>query len=85
MARETKLSHLTDLLEELEYPAGQAAATEQFSDVTVLLADGEVNLGVLISKTASDRFDSAEDLEAELHNTFPREAVGEPYQSEGEG
>lgn len=85
MAREVKLSHIDEVLDEIEYPVAQAAATNEFSDVTVLLADGEVNLGKLVSEIGSDRFDSADDLETELHNVLPREAVGEPYQSEGEG
>ena len=85
MTREIKLSHVTDLLEELDYPIERAAAAETVSDVTVLLADGERNLGRLISETDSDTFDAAEEIVSELHNTLPREAVGEPYQSEGEG
>ncbi|QSG10223.1 Uncharacterized protein HSR122_2852 [Halapricum desulfuricans] len=49
------------------------------------LADGERNLGELISQTTSETFDTPRDLETELHNVLPREAVGEPFQSEGEG
>ena len=85
MSRDVKLSRIEDTLESLEYPVEREAAATELADVTVLLADGEVNLGELISETASDRFDSVDDLESELHNALPREAVGEPYQSEGEG
>lgn len=58
---------------------------ETFADVTVTYADGEGNLGDLISRTPADEFDSFGELGDEINNTVPHEAVGEPYQSEGEG
>lgn len=85
MPREVRLSHATDLLDELDYPIRRDDAAAAVSDVTLLLADGERNLGALLSETDSDTFDSADEIVSELHNTLPREAVGEPYQSEGEG
>lgn len=85
MTREVKLSHVADLFEEFDYPIERAAAAEAVSDVTLRLAEGERNLGTLVSKMDSDTFDDTEDIVSELHNTLPREAVGEPYQSEGEG
>lgn len=85
MAREVRFDQIEEVLDEIEYPAAQGAATNAFSDVTVQFADGEANLGELIAETATDRFDSADDLATELHNVLPRGAVGEPYQSEGEG
>lgn len=85
MAREIKLSGLGGLLESLDYPTDSATAAAAVDDVTVLLADGEANLGELIEGTHEETFSSPEDLEAALHNALPREAVGEPYQSEGEG
>lgn len=84
MAREAKLNELPSILEEVAYPVDRDGAAEAFSDVTLRLADGEVNLGDSISGTASERFESASDLELELHNALPREAVGEPYQSDGD-
>ncbi|MFC6904946.1 DUF5789 family protein [Halalkalicoccus tibetensis] len=85
MAREIKMSQLEDTLDELSYPIARDDAAIEFEDVTVLLADGEANLGELVSETGSDSFTSREDLESEIQNVLPREAVGEPYQSEGEG
>ncbi len=61
------------------------AAAAEFDDVTLLLADGERNLGSLIEASDAERFESTDDLGSELHNVLPREAVGEPFQSEGEG
>ncbi|WP_128477815.1 DUF5789 family protein [Halorussus pelagicus] len=85
MAREVKLSHIESVLDDLSYPATREAAASEFEDVTVLLADGERNLGELIAGTPAEEFDSNEELQSEINNVLPREAVGEPYQSEGEG
>ncbi|ELY60438.1 hypothetical protein C491_04050 [Natronococcus amylolyticus DSM 10524] len=82
---EVKLSRIDDAFERLEYPIEAETAATELEGVTLLLADGERNLGELVGRTNSDRFESADDLETELHNVLPREAVGEPYQSEGEG
>ncbi|MEM4781892.1 MAG: hypothetical protein QXG03_10075 [Halalkalicoccus sp.] len=85
MAREVKLSRVDGVLEELSYPVPRDDAAVELQDVTVLLADGEANLGELVSETGSDSYQSVDDLQSEVHNVLPREAVGEPYQSEGEG
>ena len=85
MAREVKLSRVQSVLGELSYPATRATAASEFEDVTLLLADGERNLGELIADVPADEFDSNEELQSEINNVLPREAVGEPYQSEGEG
>lgn len=85
MCPEVKLSRVDATLEDLEYPIDADEAAVELEDVTLLLADGERNLGELIDRTNSGRFESVDDLESELHNVLPREAVGEPYQSEGEG
>ncbi|MFC6768700.1 DUF5789 family protein [Natrinema soli] len=82
---DVKLSRVESVLEELEYPVTNERAAAELADVTLLLADGERNLGALIERSDSDRFESMDDLESELNNVLPREAVGEPYQSEGEG
>ncbi|WP_226005426.1 hypothetical protein [Natrinema salinisoli] len=82
---EIKLSRIDAAFEELEYPISQDDAATELEDVTLLLADGERNLGRLVEQSGRDRFESIDDLRAELHNVLPREAVGEPYQSEGEG
>jgi hypothetical protein len=85
MDRGTKLSRVEEVLDELDYPVVRSDAASELSDVTLELADGEANLGALVSETSSDSFGSTEELESELNNALPREAVGEPYQSEGDG
>jgi uncharacterized protein YceH (UPF0502 family) len=82
---EVKLSRIDDAFERLEYPIDADAAAAELEGITLLLADGERDLGELVGRTDRDRFESVDDLETELHNVLPREAVGEPYQSEGEG
>jgi uncharacterized protein YceH (UPF0502 family) len=82
---DVKLSRIESVLAALEYPISRNRAAAELADVTLLLADGERNLGSLVERSDSDRFESMDDLESELNNVLPREAVGEPYQSEGEG
>ncbi|WP_435552033.1 DUF5789 family protein [Natrinema sp. CGMCC1.2065] len=82
---DVKLSRIDSVLADLEYPITNEQAATELADVTLLLADGQRNLGDLVAKSGSDRFESTEDLQSELNNVLPREAVGEPYQSEGEG
>lgn len=84
MKDEVELSDLEETLERLNYPIDRTSATSELSDVTLVLADGEANLGELVGATNSDEFDSAEDVLSSLHNTLPRGAVGEPYQSDGD-
>ena len=85
MTREVKLSHIDDALSELSYPISRDDAADQLSDVTLSLADGEANLGEVVADSNGDSFDSVDDLQNEVLNNLPREAVGEPGQSEGEG
>ncbi|WP_136591163.1 DUF5789 family protein [Salinigranum halophilum] len=84
MTREVEFSQLGETLETLDYPISREDAVSELSDVTLLLADGEADLGALIAATASNEFTSVDDVISGLHNTLPREAVGEPYQSEGD-
>ncbi len=85
MVRRVKFSHLESTLDELSYPVSRDEATAELDDVTVLFAEGEENLGELIAQTEQEEYESVEDIDAEINNVLPREAVGEPYQSEGEG
>jgi len=85
MGREVKLSRVDSVLTELSYPVDRETAAGEFEDVTVTFADGERNLGALVAETPADEYASVEELRDEINNTLPREAVGEPYQSEGEG
>ncbi len=82
---EVKLSRVERALEELSYPITREAAASELDDRTLLLADGETNLGAVIEETHSERYVSPDDLETSLYNVLPVEAVGEPFQSEGEG
>ena len=84
MTKKIKLNRVQDVLDRVQYPQGRTAAAEAFDDVTLILADGEANLGDLIADTGRTEFGSAADLQTELNNVMPIEAVGEPGQSDGD-
>ncbi|SEO78748.1 hypothetical protein SAMN04487948_105139 [Halogranum amylolyticum] len=79
-----KLSRVESLFETLQYPVSREEAAAEFSDTRVQLADGEANLGELVSDARAESFHNPDELYAELNNTLPIEAVGEPGQSEGD-
>ena len=85
MTRDVRLSRVQAVLAEVDYPTSRETAASTFDDVTLLLADGETNLGAAVRDLGTEEFASAEELEAEVYSTLPRNAVGEPYQAEGEG
>ena len=85
MGREVKLNRLESVLGELKYPVEPAAAADACDDVTLVLAEGEVNLGETIAGSSAGAFESVDDLANDVRSQLPRHAVGEPYQSEGEG
>lgn len=85
MTREVKLNQLETVLSELDYPVSRETVVGECDDVTLALADGTENLGDIISESSDDAFDSMDELTNEIKSLLPRHAVGEPYQSEGEG
>ena len=84
MATQIKLNEIETEFSKLDYPVTRAAAVQRYEGVTLLLADGEADLGDLIAETSSSEFESPDDLYTELQNVLPVEAVGEPGQSEGD-
>lgn len=84
MTRTIRLNRLDGVLSELEYPTDPSTVAVACEDVTVRLADGEVNLGETVSGSDAAEFASAEELRTELMSRLPRRAVGEPFQSDGD-
>jgi len=84
MSERVKLSRVESLFEQLDYPVTRDDAAAEYVDVTVTFADGEANLGELVSEVGSDAFHGPDELFAELQNVVPIEAVGEPGQSDGD-
>ncbi|SFR46920.1 hypothetical protein SAMN04487947_1791 [Halogeometricum rufum] len=84
MNERINLSRLESRLEDLSYPVTRDDAAEELSDVTVQMADGEANLGALVSEVGGGAFTSPSDLYEDLQNTMPVEAIGEPGQSDGD-
>lgn len=83
MAREIKLSEMQSLFGTVDFPVSRESVVDQFHDVRVALADGEVNLGTVISRAQEPEFESKRALTETVYSWLPRRAVGEPYQSEG--
>lgn len=79
-----KINRVKNVLQRETYPQSQDEAAAAFDDVTVILADGEANLGALIRDADREMFHSVDDLCTELNNVMPIEAVGEPGQSDGD-
>jgi hypothetical protein len=79
-----KINRVKNVLERIDYPTGRDEAAREFDDVTLMFADGQTNLGELIAQADRDHFDSVDDLDTELNNVMPIEAVGEPGQSDGD-
>ncbi|MFB6173215.1 MAG: hypothetical protein ABEI39_01090 [Halobacteriales archaeon] len=82
---EIGLSELDEYLKRFVYPVDSAELAEACENVTIALAEGEMNLGEAIRDARGDRYDSEDDVVSSVHNVLPRRAVGEPFQSEGEG
>ena len=85
MTREVTLNQLRSVLEALDYPVSRGDAREDVSDVTLSYADGRESLAAVVERTNQETFEGVDDLETEIYNNLPVEAVGEPGQSEGEG
>jgi hypothetical protein len=79
-----KINRVKNVLGRIDYPTGRDEAASAFADVTLVFADGQTNLGELIAQADRNRFDSVDDLDTELNNVMPIEAVGEPGQSDGD-
>lgn len=84
MTRTIRLNRIDTVLTTLEYPTDPSTVATECDDVTVRLADGEVNLGETVAGSTAARFASAEELRTELMSLLPRRAVGEPFQSDGD-
>ncbi|WP_149784940.1 DUF5789 family protein [Halorubrum aquaticum] len=84
MTRTIRLNRIDGVLSELEYPVEPSTVATECDDVTVRLADGEVNLGATVSSSTAVEFASVEELTEELMSLLPRRAVGEPFQSDGD-
>ena len=84
MTERIKINRVKDVLDRVDYPIGRADAAAEFDDVTLIFADGRTNLGELIANCDREEFSSVDDLDTELNNVMPIEAVGEPGQSDGD-
>lgn len=80
-----RLNKLATVLTDLDFPVARADLIDARGDVTVVLAEGEESLGDVLAMSSEDEFASVDEVTNEVMSLLPRHAVGEPYQSEGEG
>lgn len=83
MDRTITLTELERRLADLPYPVGQELAATLLDDTTLVLSDGEVNLGEILAASDADRFRSAQDAASEVRARLPRHTVGELAQGDG--
>ncbi|MCU4800808.1 hypothetical protein OB920_10540 [Halobacteria archaeon HArc-gm2] len=85
MTREVKLNELGVAFEGLQFPVERETVATELDDVVLRYADGEEPLPDVLDRVGARSFGDRDELENEIYNTLPVEAVGEPGQSEGEG
>jgi len=84
MEAEVRLNRIERVLEPLDYPITPPAVTEACGGTVVRLAEGTVSVSDVMAQSNADAFVSSEDLKEEFQSLLPRNAVGEPYQSDGD-
>jgi hypothetical protein len=84
MNEEIRLNRIATAFEDLAYPVRPPAVAAACEGVVVRLAEGTVEIDEVIAESNADQFTSSEDLELEFLNLLPRDAVGEPFQSDGD-
>lgn len=85
MPKSVKLSELDAAIDDHDYPTDREDVLDSYGELRLQLADGEVTVQEVLSDSSVTHFENASDLASELFAFLPREAVGEPYQSEGDG
>lgn len=60
MGREVKLSRIMTVLSDSDYPVSRETVVERYGDMTILLADGEVNFGTIIAEVDEETFHSVD-------------------------
>jgi hypothetical protein len=84
MTNEIALSRVEGEFGEHSFPASRSDLAASCAGTTVLFADGDADLGELLTQVDQDEFESPEDAYVALQNVLPIEAVGEPGQSDGD-
>ncbi|WP_227134875.1 DUF5789 family protein [Halorubellus salinus] len=85
MRDSVKLSELDAAIDDIDYPTDRDDVLDSYGELRLQLADGEVTVEEVLSDSSVTHFESASELASEVFAFLPREAVGEPYQSEGDG
>lgn len=85
MTTEVKLNELDEAFKGLRFPVERETVATELDDVVLVYADGEESLPDVLDRVETQSFADRDELENEIYNALPVEAVGEPGQSEGEG
>lgn len=84
MNQVVKLNELETILTDIEYPISRDTLIDEYGETTIQLADGTVDLDTIMHESSTEQFLSTDDITNELMSLLPRNAVGEPFQSEGD-
>ncbi len=84
MDGQIRLNRIDDVLGTIAYPVTPPAVVDACGGTVVRLAEGTVSVADVIEQSNADQFGSSEDLKLEFLSLLPRNAVGEPYQSDGD-
>ena len=84
MTTPVKLNEIETVYADIEFPITRTALLGDYGTITIQLADGTVDFDSVISESNTDTFYSPDDITNELMNLLPRNAVGEPFQSDGD-
>ncbi|SFS12574.1 hypothetical protein SAMN05216559_4079 [Halomicrobium zhouii] len=85
MTTHVKLNELDEAFAGLRFPIERETVATELHDVVLVYADGEEPLPDVLDRVGTQSFADRDELETEIYNVLPVEAVGEPGQSEGEG
>lgn len=84
MTTAVKLNEIERVYQNVEFPITRKELLGECGTTTIQLADGTVDFDSVIGESNTDTFYSPDDITTELMNLLPRNAVGEPYQSDGD-
>lgn len=84
MGHPVKLNEIETIFTGIEFPVTREQLLGECGDTTIQLADGTIDFASVITESNTDSFYSSDDITIELMNLLPRNAVGEPFQSEGD-
>ncbi len=84
MTHPVKFNEIESVYREFEFPISRARLLDECGNTTIQLADGTIDFESVIHDSNTATYSSPDDITSELMNLLPRNAVGEPFQSDGD-